>query len=852
MDLIASPEPADPKAFLEPFNDRRLLAYYDDLLRWHGYIRFLGLPYRKDEPDVPIEELFVEPRVSPRAMRPEDLNPEATQSVIDALVQHPRLVLLGDPGSGKSTLVSWIAWQLSRSAGSRLRTVLGDLIPVPMVLREIPIGRDVTWRSLWQSFLDLPVAAHLAGREDLDSLLHRGQLMLLFDGLDEVSSVAVREALREALFDGMNRYPKCRFVLTSRLVGFDDVPFDRAPAPPPGPPPFDERPPGGSFGLARWAQGGLAARDPSDIAGRDEKRVCTLLYVAPFSDEQIDRFSTNWYASREKADERASGGSRDLVESVRQNEHTLRLARIPNLLTFMALIHRVRAKLPDGRALLYDEIAEAYLETIDTFRGLQEMEVPLHQKMRWLGCVGYRMQLRRDAEEREDQDEDEEKAREILVDGETVEEWLREEMERDRVVSPGDTAARFLDYLGRRSGLLLPRGEGQFAFAHLSFQEFFAATYLLRLVIAPERKRCKIAPNFLEDLERWGGSADWRETLVLLGELLQQTDHAEDVIETLFGGDFQRISGDSKLEQQERVLLLAELTIDPHSALTSEDRARSLRVCWEWERRWSDPSRLPKVSGVPRVLLRAESPRLADVLEVLCEVSQDSERLILAGCPNLERPRVLRALAELSNLSYLDLSSTGVSDVSALSSLSNLSFLDLSSTGVSDVSSLSSLSNLSFLDLSSTGVSDVSSLSSLSNLSFLDLSSTGVSDVSSLSSLLNLSSLDLRSTGVSDVSALSSLSNLSYLYLSSTGVSDVSALSSLSNLRILDLNSTGVSDVSALSSLSNLRILYLNSTGVSEVSALSSLTNLKSLNLRSTGVSDVSALSKLKDLHIAR
>ena len=59
--------------------------------------------------------------------------------------------------------------------------------------------------------------------------------------------------------------------------------------------------------------------------------------------------------------------------------------RIPNLLTFMALIHRVRAMLPDGRALLYNEIGEAYLETIDTFRGLQEMDFPLHQKMRWLG-----------------------------------------------------------------------------------------------------------------------------------------------------------------------------------------------------------------------------------------------------------------------------------------------------------------------------------------------------------------------------------------------------------------------------------------------------------------------------------
>lgn len=92
----------DPSGFLNPFNQPDLLAYFDDLADWHGYIRFLGFPHLEDNPDVPIDRLFVEPAIADRAIRPEQ-DPASwpqTTSLLDALTAHPRLVLLGDPGAG--------------------------------------------------------------------------------------------------------------------------------------------------------------------------------------------------------------------------------------------------------------------------------------------------------------------------------------------------------------------------------------------------------------------------------------------------------------------------------------------------------------------------------------------------------------------------------------------------------------------------------------------------------------------------------------------------------------------------------------------------------------------------------
>lgn len=258
------------------------------------------------------------------------------------------------------------------------------MIPVPIILRDLAIARGITWDGLIDAVLALPIGRHL-GKGQLLRTLEDGNALVMLDGLDEIGSVAVRRDLRNAIHEGMRRHGTCRWLMTSRVVGYEHVRFDWTAEME------------ASWGRDRPQGSAMVDLKSEFKAHADHQRLgIRALYVTPFDDDRIARFAKNWYDQREVDAVESEQGARNLVEAIHADPATTRLARIPNLLTIMALIHRIRARLPNGKALLYNEIAQAYLETIDDFRKLpRESNDTLADKKRWLARVGFEMQLRR-------------------------------------------------------------------------------------------------------------------------------------------------------------------------------------------------------------------------------------------------------------------------------------------------------------------------------------------------------------------------------------------------------------------------------------------------------------------------
>jgi HEAT repeat protein len=153
----------------------------------------------------------------------------APQPWLEVAARHDRLVVLADPGLGKSWLIRTETLRLARAALDGLdRSGARVIVPVPLRCDQLA-GADG---------LDLPsrAAACLAGqgllaaraRDLLAAKIDAGEAVLLLDALDELTS-AEAGSVRALISDWAERPgPRARCVITSRIAGYTGPPLPDA------------------------------------------------------------------------------------------------------------------------------------------------------------------------------------------------------------------------------------------------------------------------------------------------------------------------------------------------------------------------------------------------------------------------------------------------------------------------------------------------------------------------------------------------------------------------------------------------------------------------------------------------
>ena len=133
-----------------------------------------------------------------------------------ALGEHRHLVILGEPGTGKTTTLQFVALCFATDDWAKARLELDEVrLPVRVALREYD-GAERLDRFLieWldRAYVPKPLA---------QDWLAEGRLTVLLDGLDEVP-----EARRAAVVEAVERFAatpegqRCRVVVTSRIAGY--------------------------------------------------------------------------------------------------------------------------------------------------------------------------------------------------------------------------------------------------------------------------------------------------------------------------------------------------------------------------------------------------------------------------------------------------------------------------------------------------------------------------------------------------------------------------------------------------------------------------------------------------------
>lgn len=200
-----------------------------------------------------IWDIFVHPACSEEYLRPEEMdaaqrerpprNPAVELLPLLAREDHRRTVLLGDPGMGKSTVIQALIAHLASGRALVGAPALTGLLPVPLILRDLvpllPQDQVEGWN--WEALLDT-FLCHYQRDEAAPKLcdafqdhlpefhqhLHTApKAFFLIDGLDEIGDLAKRRKIVECIQDGIkNTSKEARWVITSRVIGYEDAPVD--------------------------------------------------------------------------------------------------------------------------------------------------------------------------------------------------------------------------------------------------------------------------------------------------------------------------------------------------------------------------------------------------------------------------------------------------------------------------------------------------------------------------------------------------------------------------------------------------------------------------------------------------
>lgn len=463
LDILAFAERyTDDQALPQQLRQEVLLRHPqpDTAEKWDGFTLLESPSIRKPEERLNLHYFSLD-ELAAVSQQVDLLTFFGPQLIAEAVAAHPRLVLLGEPGSGKSTALRYLALNLAEAGidatidlSSRLDgwSSLGNHRLLPIYLPLLPFARRLAGQPntpISDNDLWMHIAEHLEAGGRYEGLaaaiaaeLDAGHVILLLDGLDEVGGADARGQVVRSIQAFADNNPTCRIVITCRTRAYLSI---------------HHQP---------W--------HPSDWP---------TVRLDAWNIGQMKHFIAAWYTaaaasgrmSVERREERIASLQRAITRRDLQ-----RLGMRPLLLTIMVLVHFNDGHLPEDRATLYSRCVDLLLgkwemahEAGSAYGTLMDFIGMPDRGVRSLRPLLEAAALR--AHESGSSDHPGRLTRETLhllvgtglqVLGHT---------------NPWMGAERFLEYVDVRAGLLqMSDASDTFVFPHQLFQEYLAGLELVR------------------------------------------------------------------------------------------------------------------------------------------------------------------------------------------------------------------------------------------------------------------------------------------------------------------------------------------------------------------------------------
>jgi len=337
-DLIRLLDDYMPSAFWDEYD--YFSKYFNAMREDFATIKDISAIGQKD--DVPLESIYVSPKLTDKGIEglireeeewkifksgtpdKEDWDERANEAMIlDAertVGEYNRLVIIGLPGSGKTTLMKYITLKYCRE---NLEKQDRTCVPIPIILRELAESGETL-----RSYIDIVFKRYKFPKANkfVEQLLKQGKCKLMLDGFDELATKERQSDIVRIIEDFSNEYKTCQLVITSRPAGY-----------------------------------------------HDELKFFRKLEILEFDEKQVREFIDNWFG--ESDPEKAES----MFVAIQENDQIRALAGTPLMIAIIAIIYEEDKKLPERRVDLYKRCVEVLLSRWDVQKRVKN-KYPLEKK----------------------------------------------------------------------------------------------------------------------------------------------------------------------------------------------------------------------------------------------------------------------------------------------------------------------------------------------------------------------------------------------------------------------------------------------------------------------------------------